>query len=163
LKEQNVSFNDQSAGYVHSLNSVIDSTRTNTDAYDVELGNFFERPLKIATYEWSTTITFFQDFDPWSLYLENPRVANRISNFKLLKGKLHVKFMINGNAFYYGRLLANYIPRHNSDNIIVNRALVSVDNVEASQRPHIYIDPTTNQAGEIACPFFMSHRCSKYY
>jgi len=119
----------------------------------VELGNFFERPLKIATYEWSTTITFFQDFDPWSLYLENPRVANRISNFKLLKGKLHVKFMINGNAFYYGRLLANYIPRHNSDNIIVNRALVSVDNVEASQRPHIYIDPTTNQAGEIACPF----------
>lgn len=153
LKEQNVSFNDQSAGYVHSLNSVIDSTRTNTDAYDVELGNFFERPLKIATYEWSTTITFFQDFNPWSLYLENPRVANRISNFKLLKGKLHVKFMINGNAFYYGRLLANYIPRHNSDNIIVNRALVSVDNVEASQRPHIYIDPTTNQAGEIACPF----------
>jgi len=153
LKEQNVSFNDQSAGYVHSLNSVIDSTRTNVDAYDVELGNFFERPLKIATYEWSTTITFFQDFNPWSLYLENPRVANRISNYKLLKGKLHVKFMINGNAFYYGRLLANYIPRHNSDNIIVNRALVSVDNVEASQRPHIFIDPCTNQAGQIDCPF----------
>ena len=153
LKEQNVSFNDQSAGYVHETKSIIDSTRTNVDADDVELGNFFQRPLKIASYEWSTTITFFQNFNPWSLYLENPRVANRISNYKLLKGKMHVKFMINGNAFYYGRLLANYIPRHNSDDLLVNRALIPVDNVEASQRPHIFIDPTTNQAGEILCPF----------
>lgn len=153
LKEQNVTFNDQSAGYVHSLNSVIDTTRTNTDAHDVELGNFFERPLKIASYEWSTTVTFFENFNPWSLYLGNPRVANRISNYKLLKGKLHVKFMINGNAFYYGRLLANYTPRRIFDKLIVNRALISADNVEASQRPHIFIDPCTNQAGQIDCPF----------
>jgi hypothetical protein len=153
LKEQNVSFNDQSAGYKYELTSTIDSTRTNTDANDVDLGNFFERPLKIASYEWSTTITFFETFNPWTLFLENPRVANRISNYKLLKGKLHVKFMINGNAFYYGRLLASYQPRHLSDDLTVNRALIYADNVEASQRPHIFIDPCTNQAGEITCPF----------
>jgi hypothetical protein len=153
IKEQNVSFNDQSAGYKYELTSNIDSTRTNTDANDVDLGNFFERPLKIASYEWSTTITLFEAFNPWTLFLENPRVANRISNYKLLKGKLHVKFMVNGNAFYYGRLLASYQPRHLSDDLTVNRALVSADNVEASQRPHIFIDPCTNQAGEITCPF----------
>jgi hypothetical protein len=153
MKEQNVSFNDQSAGYKYEITSSIDSTRTNTDANDVDLGNFFERPLKIASYEWSTTITLFETFNPWTLFLENPRVANRISNYKLLKGKLHVKFMVNGNAFYYGRLLASYQPRHLSDDLTVNRALVFADNVEASQRPHIFIDPCTNQAGEISCPF----------
>lgn len=68
MKEQNVSFNDQSAGYKYEITSSIDSTRTNTDANDVDLGNFFERPLKIASYEWSTTITLFETFNPWTLF-----------------------------------------------------------------------------------------------
>jgi len=156
-KEQNVSWNDQTPGYKTEVVSNYDETRTNTDANDVDLGNFFERPLKIASFEWATTTTFFQAFDPWSLYLENPRVANRISNYKLFKGKLHVRFMINGNAFYYGRLLASYLPQYQTDGYIQNRALIPEDNVEASLRPHIYIDPTTNQAGEIVCPFLWNN------
>jgi hypothetical protein len=153
MKEQNVTFNDQNAGYTYSVPSSIDETRTNTDADDVDLGDFFSRPLKIATYEWSTTITFYEIFNPWKLFLENKRVSNRICNYKLLKGKLHVKFMINGNPFYFGRLLASYQPLHTLDDITLNRALILADNVEASQRPHIFIDPTTNQAGELMCPF----------
>lgn len=152
-KEQNVSWNDQTTGYTHTVASSYDDTRTNTDANDADLGGFFERPLKIHTFEWSPSVTCYEFIDPWTLYLENPRVINRLNNFNLLKGKLHVKIMINGNAFYYGRLLANYIPRYLSDDLVQDRALIKADNVQASQRPHIFIDPTTNQAGELVCPF----------
>lgn len=136
-----------------SVNAAYDETRLTTDVHDAELGDFFSRPLKIASYEWSPSIRLYEEFDPWSLYLENPRVINRINNFYRLKGQLHVKFMINGNAFYYGRLLANYKPFEPADDLTLDRGLVEADNVEASLRPHLFIDPTTNQGGEIHCPF----------
>lgn len=129
-------------------------TRMNADTDEVDLNDFFSRPLNIASYEWSTSVRYFQDFNPWSLYVGNPRVVNRLTNYNLMRAKLHVKFMINGNGFYYGKMLASYLPLHGSDDLDLNRALVAADLVRVSQRPHIYIDPTTSQGGEIVCPFF---------
>jgi len=129
-------------------------TRMNADTDEVDLNDFFSRPLNIASYEWSTTVRFFQDLDPWSLYIGNPRVINRLSNYNLLRGKMHVKVMINGNGFYYGKMLASYNPLNGNDDLELNRALVPADIVRVSQKPHIYVDPTTSQGGELVLPFF---------
>lgn len=154
MSSQNVSFTDQSPGYSYVVNKGMDSTRMIADGDDTDLQDFFSRPIKIAEYEWSTSVTFYQNIDPWSLFCEDSRVVNRLANYNLLKGNLCVKILINGNGFYYGRLLASYTPLANQDSLLKNRALITADLVSASQRPHLYIDPTLNQGGEMCLPFF---------
>lgn len=78
-KEQNVVFSDQMTAYKTTVSSEVDITRTQQDTHDAELADFFARPVKIAEYEWAIGSTLFQQFDPWSLYLDNPRVSNRIA------------------------------------------------------------------------------------
>lgn len=151
---QNVKFTDQNPAYNYTVGSVYDPTRSSVDSNDATLEQFFSRPLKIAQYDWSTSIPdFFERFNPWTLYWENLRVINRISNFNLLRAKMNVKIIINGNGFHYGRLIASYLPLHNNDDFTKNRGFFSQDIVQASQRPHIYLDPTTSQGGSLCLPF----------
>lgn len=153
-KHQNVMFTDQVDPYAYNMNSYTDSTRTLQDSDDATLQNFFRRPIKIAVNEWATSTTLGFDIDPWSLYFENPRVANRIANYNLLRCDLHVKFVINGNGFQYGRAIVSYLPFSAYDSLSSNAVLVRQDLVQASQQPHIFLDPTTSQGGEMTLPFF---------
>lgn len=152
--KQNVTWSDQSPGYMYEVIGQMDQTRMIAHNDDAELNDFFSRPLKIHTFEWSTSTAAYEEINPWSLYIENLRVINRISNYHVLRGNLCVKVLINGNGFYYGRLLCSYLPLAKFDTLTRDRALIAADSVAASQRPHIYIDPTTNQGGELMLPFF---------
>lgn len=116
--------------------------------------NFFSRPIKIAEQEWATSTTLGFDIDPWGLYFSNPRVINRLANFNLLRAKLHVKVVINGNGFQYGRAMVSYLPFDVFDSLSSNAALLREDLVQASQQPRIFLDPTTSQGGEMILPFF---------
>lgn len=153
-KEATATFRDQNPSYTYAVDSVIDPTRMNADMNDADLNSFFARPLKIASYTWSQSVNFYQTLNPWTLYFENPRVINRITNYGLMRAKLCVKIVINGNGFFYGRLIASYNPRHTVDDLTQDRAFFIQDVVAASQRPHIYLDPTTNQGGTMCLPFF---------
>lgn len=157
MASQNVTFNDQIDPYLYDVDSPIDSTRMLQDSSDATLDNFFSRPIKIAEYEWSTTLpTIAQDFDPWSLYFENPRVANRLVNYNLLRCKLYLKFVINGNGFLYGRALVSYLPLDVYDDLSTNAALIRQDLVQASQQPHVFLDPTTSLGGDMCLPFYFN-------
>lgn len=160
-KEQNVVFSDQMSAYKTTVDSVVDVTRTQQDTYDAELADFFARPIKIAEYEWNVGSGLFQQFNPWSLYLENSRVSNRIANFNLLRCKLHLKFVINANGFMYSRILTSYLPFHNWDALTESSALFPNDAVQESQMPHIFLNPTTSTGGEMVLPFVW-HRNNIY-
>lgn len=150
---ETLGFTDQNAGYNYSVNSTPDPTFGLADASDGSLENFFSRPVKIASYSWGTGLNLFESFNPWKLFWENPRVINRVSNYNLLRSKLCVKFIINGNGFYYGRAICSYIPLHTRDTLTKDRAFFIEDVVEASQRPHIFLDPTNSQGGMLCLPF----------
>lgn len=152
-KEQNVVFNDQISAFKTEVTSTVDVTRSQQDTHDAELADFFARPIKIAEYEWAIGAGLFQQFNPWSLYLENPRVSNRIANFNMLRCKLHLKFVINANGFMYSRVLASYLPFHNWDSLTESSALFPNDAVQESQMPHIFLNPTTSTGGEMVLPF----------
>jgi hypothetical protein len=77
-----------------------------------------------------------------------------VTNYNLLRCKLHVKFLVNGNPFFFGRLLAAYQPLHVSDTLTANAALVPQDNIQMSQMPRLFLDPTISQGGHMALPFF---------
>lgn len=151
---ENVQFSEQMDPYMYEIESTMDPTRNLQDSGDATLENFFSRPIKIAEEEWSTSISQAFDIDPWSLYFNNPRVANRLTNFNLLKCNLKVKVVINGNGFQYGRILANYLPYDIFDNFSSNAALVRSDLIQASQCPHIFLDPCTSLGGELKLPMF---------
>jgi hypothetical protein len=110
--------------------------------------------LLIASYSWTPSANFYQELNPWTEFFENPRVANRITNFYLLRCKLHVKVIVNGNGFYYGRMIVAYTPLPDLDDFSISRGFLNVDNVGLSQKPHIYIDPTNSMGGSLELPFF---------
>jgi hypothetical protein len=153
-KEENVHFRDQLPAYTYNVDSEMDPTRMLQDTNDASLENFFSRPIKIAEIGWGTGATLGVDFDPWDLYFNNTRVINRINNYNLLRAKLHVKVVINGNGFLYGRVLCAYLPLADYDAVTETASLVPQDLVQASQWPHIFLDPTTSTGGEMVLPFF---------
>ena len=151
---QNVEFMDANPAYDYRVDGSDDPTRACADMNDAELGSFFERPILIGEYAWAPGMVFFESFNPWSLFFEDPRNINRLSNFNLLRCRLCVKFVINGNGFYYGRLLASYNPLPEHDQVTVNRGVgIGVDSIQASQKPHVYINPTECQGGTLCLPF----------
>jgi hypothetical protein len=151
---EGVQFSEQMDPYIYEVESAMDPTRSLQDASDASLENFFSRPVKISEVNWDTSLSQAFDLDPWSLYFNNPRVSNRLTNFNLLKCRLKVKVVINGNGFQYGRMLVSYLPFDMFDQLTVNNALVRSDLVQASQLPHVFLDPTLSLGGELMLPFF---------
>lgn len=150
--QQNVDFTDNDDPYMYSVKGSMDPTRSLQDTTSDGLGDFFGRPIKIYTKEWLTATELDETLDPWSLFLQNPRVSNRMTNYNLMRAKMHVKIMINGNSFHYGRAMALYHPQHTRDdftNLSLRPSLV-----QGSQMPHVFIDPTTSTGGELCLPFF---------
>ncbi len=152
--QENVQFSDQMEPYIYDAGGTFDPTRSYQDTDDATLDHFFSRPVKIHEAEWGTGTTLFFKIDPWSLYFNNTRVLNRLSNYKLLKAKLHLKILINGNGFQYGRAIASYLPMSAWDTLSTSRSLVLQDLVQESQRPHVFLDPTTSTGGEMVLPMF---------
>lgn len=152
--QQVTHFSDQSPQWDYQVDSMPDATYSLADTNDADLGNFFSRPIKVASYSWDIGTTFFQVFDPWTLFFQNARVLNRVANYELLRCKLKCRILINGNGFHYGRAIASYLPQHLLDDFTQDRGYVRQDIIAASQRPHVYLDPTNSQGGTLSLPFF---------
>lgn len=135
------------------VKSGADDTRTSRYSDDVGLKDFLSRPIKIDARDWSVNSNTHHTFDPWSLFFTNKRVVNRLNNYNVMRATLKLKFVINGNGFYYGRAIASYLPHAIWDDLSKNRSLVKEDIVQASQQPHVYLDPTTSTGGVLTLPF----------
>lgn len=152
--QQTVMFSDQNSAFSYNVDSMPDSTFDQATKNDVTLDDFFARPIKINSFNWAVGNLFYERFNPWTAYFTNPRIINRISNYSLLRAKLHIKIILNGNGFHYGRAMASYLPLHTRDDLTVDRAFFQQDLVQASQRPHVFLDPTSSQGGDMTLPFF---------
>lgn len=154
MTQENVVFDDEEENYEDGgddfVDTIVKSYRT-----DNSLDQFFRRPIRIRQFEWDVNSALTDIFNPWELFFENSRVSNRITNYNLLRADLHVKFVINGNAFYYGRLMASYFPIQGlgKDEDQFTRNIYQQDFVQASQVPKVLIDPTRSVGGTIMCPF----------
>lgn len=150
-----VTFQDVAMQQRNTAESELDITRHKTRNNDDGLERFFDRPALIQEITVAVGDDVNTQFNPWQDFLTNPRVINRINNYTNLKGKLHVKFMINGNGFYYGKLVASYLPL-GPLNVLErpHNAGDAGDILLATQRQHIFLDPCNSAAGEMVLPFF---------
>lgn len=154
-KQAIMHFEDLDPGYAAVIASERDSTFDAVQSEDAKLGDFLSRPVRIKEERWTSTApsAINDTFNPWKLYCENPAVAEKLKYFNNMSGKLHVKFIINGNAFLYGRLMVTYEPVPYLNTLGLGN-LLEQDYVLRSQRPKIFLNPTTNEGGEMELPFF---------
>jgi hypothetical protein len=132
------------------VSSVDDVTLAYGHDAETSLGDFLQRPVKINDFLWPVNdpLTPFK-IKPWQLFLRNKRVVNRVNNYRSMSGSLHLRFVVNGNAFYYGRLMVSWIPlEYFAENN------TSVDLMGASQRLHTIVDPNTCEPVDLTIPFF---------
>lgn len=154
-KQGITTFDDLDAGYGMEITSRRDETYDSVVSDDAKLGDFMKRPVLIYSDRWSTTAPTAVNatFNPWKLFCEDPAVLEKLKYFNNLSGKLVVKFMVNGNSFLYGRLMCSYEPVPDFNDLSLGN-LTERDYVLFSQRPKIFLNPTTNEGGSMHLPFF---------
>jgi hypothetical protein len=150
-----VKFSETETQWTTTVPSQPDLSYGVADQHESDLVNFFSRPTRIFVLGWAIGEKLSININPWELFLKNARIGNRIANFNFLRGTLKIKLVINGNPFYYGRTLVAYKPMSGYDTITDTDFAASdeADLTFWSQHPHLFLDPTTSQAGEMHLPF----------
>lgn len=117
--------------------------------------DFLSRPVRVAQINWAMGVKIFQEINPWDLFFNDPKVNARLINFAYLRCKLCVDFIVNGNHFTYGKLLAYYRPLHNYDRLDTPRdaTFQSQFLIPSSQRRCCYITPGDSTGACMELPF----------
>jgi len=155
-------FSSMNPGYVYDIKPSTDITFNNAVNEVEDIQHFFKRPTLLDNMTWTPGAVLYRTFQPWALFLAQPRIANRLSNYRNVKGTMHLRFLINGNPFYYGLAIAHAVPvptaldefgsyRNPFDPNVV------CDMVGCSQTPHVYLDPTLSQGGDLVLPFMFQY------
>ena len=144
-------FTDQQAAENRVIPSEIESSRFSSIKSDADFDAFFERPILIKTIPWNVGGELDIQIDPWTDWFSNKRVSNRCNNFRNIAFKLHLKFVLNGNGFYWGDVLVSYCPLASLDDFYFTDFN---DTIPASQRMHLNLDPSISKGGTMSLPFF---------
>ena len=164
-----MSFVDHSSEWVTEMKGQPDATFNVAHKADTSLEHFISRPVMIKNYSWRQNLNSGQlgadatdrQFNPWELFFQDARVKGKLDFFHLLRCKLHVKFLINGNPFFFGRAMCAYTPLHLADSfhdptVTDNMAITQPANFTLySQRPKVFLDPSTSQGGELILPYVL--------
>lgn len=155
VTQEVTAFADQDAGYTDHVAGGGDATMDLALNNDATLGDFLKRPVMCKRFSWLVGQPFYEEFNPWAEIITHPANANKLANYELLRMNVKVKFVISGTGFHYGRALASYNPLTGTyDEVTVTRNFLDQDLIAASQRPHIFLNPTDNSGGEIDIPYF---------
>lgn len=132
----------------------LESTYSSGESTDVPLGQFLARPVKIFETSPAMTTTAHVQFYPWELFLDDPLVKRRIEGFRHVRGKLHIRAVCTGNPFMYGKYGLSYRPFFDRSVHQLCGVFSDARIIQATSCPHIFIDPTTSEGGEMVLPFF---------
>jgi hypothetical protein len=123
---------------------------------DLDLKTFLSRPTRII----STTIAQGASFavtryDPWSLFLNNTAIKNKLENYRYLRGTLKINVLVNSTPFVYGLYALSYCPLPGVGLYDISGDQREVSNAITTytQRPTIFIKPHTNEGGEMTLPY----------
>jgi len=175
--QQTFAFDDSEKQFITTIVNGEDPTHDWGGSNDVDLANWLKRPILAGTYIWEVGEPFpVIYFNPWSAFLDSPSVAQKLSNFYLLRCKIKMKVIVNGSQMHYGRGFISYRPLlnepgerfqydppgfnpfgsvgHDAANFIPVTNGEEVSIMTQSQWPKIFIDPGQSMGGEMTFPFF---------
>lgn len=79
----------------------------------LSLAEWFQRPVKIKTYDWVEGTSILNTIDPWTLYFSNAEIYAKLKGFSRMQATLHIKLTINASPYQYGAGLISYVPMTN--------------------------------------------------
>jgi hypothetical protein len=158
MMETAVSFVDNAAGDAYIAEHAPNPIATADGTPDLSLGKFLARPTEIDSFTWTTSnpIGVARSIQPWDLFLNNALIKRKIDNYPFLRGRLHVKVVINATPFQFGCMRVCYSPLlgYVSDKIRTNPTTDLPLRIPYSQQPGAYISPQSNRGVELELPFF---------
>ncbi len=147
------------ADYGNTRNDIISSGATS----GTNLADFLSRPTLINTSSWttSTTVGVLTQIEPWYQLMNNSVIKNKISNYAFFRGKLCLKFVINGTPFHFGMVRIAYEPSVNVANTGPRKSKIRTNPTSSyplltpySQLPGVYLYPSANAGAELCVPYF---------
>jgi hypothetical protein len=156
---QNVTFIDNAEGEIIMAGSSVSAVAKIDGTDDLQLGAFLSRPTQIATFTWnmSTPLGTLGVIAPWFLFLNNANIRKKIDNYAFIRGKMHVKVMVNGTPFQAGLVRVCYTPLLGFTGPKIRDPPSGSEEptlVPLSQQPGFYITPAANAGGQMELPFF---------
>jgi hypothetical protein len=132
---------------------------TNTDitfeqgcSEEADIAGFLERPIKHTTLTWNVGSDLVYGFDPWRAFLSNAAVKKKLDNYHLIRGTMHVSFLINGTPQHAGLVLASYRYLSRTNEFVSIGG--DTQHITRSQRPHVFLNPSLSRGGCLQLPFF---------
>lgn len=150
----NVTFIDGQVGEQISAPASQNHVANVDGTQDLSLGRFLARPTLLYSNTWSTSdaIGSLTITNPWKDFINDPVVKRKLENYAFIRGKLHIKVVINATPFQFGCLRVTYIPMSGNLTLKTRGSAVS-SLVPRSQIPGFYIWPAQNSGGEMELPF----------
>lgn len=150
-----LAFHDATPGSKAEIRSSLESTYSHGGTSDVPLAEFLKRPVLLDTYPWTLGPNFNRVINPWTLFLNHTNIRKRLENYRYVRGHLKIRVVVTGNPLLYGQVLIAYEPWANRSVFTdYGSTLGKVHKGVLSQMPHIVLDATTSQGGEMTLPFF---------
>jgi len=127
------------------------------------LAKFLSRPTLIDTRTWTTSQTTGNypssyTISPWYLLANDTVIKNKIQNYAFFRGKLCLKFIVNGTPFHYGIFMISHEPNVGMRASKIAQPSVVANDVRLatpySQLPHVCVYPADNASAELHLPFF---------
>jgi len=127
------------------------------------LARFLSRPTLIKTHTWSTSqtvgnVSVDAQIKPWSLLANDSVIKNKLQNYAFFRGKLCLKFVVNGTPFHYGAYMISHEPNTGHRASRIAQPSVVANDVRLatpySQLPHVTLYPADNASAELHLPFF---------
>jgi len=101
-----------------AVKSITDESNTRlVTGQDLPISNWIERPILLATQQFSlnTPTTLF--LNPWNLVLTAPSIRAKLRNYAFLHSDLKLKFILAGTPFHKGKVMVAYIPRASENEV----------------------------------------------
>ena len=151
MTSQTAQFTETQPGEVMEFNSTKESPNVGASIPQLELNKFLERPTLIQTITWGSGGVSTGRFNPWTDFLTNAYIQNKLENYALFRGDLHIKLVISANPFTYGAALLSYTP---IQDYMTDTIATTTGALQNSQKPHVWVWPQNNAGGELVLPFF---------
>lgn len=153
---ENVRFLDTAVGMTAGIDRPYDGVSAGDQTEAMDFVKFLSRPVRIANFTWSEAdaVGTSRVYSPWQLFFNDARVKYKLNNFSFIQCKLKIKVLINASPFYYGAMYMGYQPLPNLTPSTIQNDTGTRYLIPYSQRPHLWIYPQGNEAGEMTLPFF---------
>lgn len=117
------------------------------------LSEWLARPVKIDSGTWAasdgSTGFSIDAYNPWTEWMSNAAVANKLVNYQLMRGVLHLRIVLNGSPFHQGLISFKYLPFQE------NNLLSSYSTLQhAIQLPGVIMNVSTDTNAEFVLPFY---------